>query len=397
MKIALAPDLHCFYTTYGHLGKDGKNFRETEWQKIADAFAKECIARKADAAVIPGDLFTNPRPSANQILMVASLFQKLEDGGVKVLGISGNHDVGISGGVTSNDVVGAIGGDNKWCVQSFDSCIVDGVGFGFLPFQRDASVIAYNPDYAELEMSERLVRIAGELSRKLESEGAEKRILVGHYSISGSVSSSGQSMESGSGEVVLPLGELLNEGWDACLFGHIHKPQILSEKPFVAYSGCFQRINIGERDDDRGFFLYDTDTGKHKFVSLPAIKMQAFIEDVASKEDAERLLKDISDAKLQGKIVQVRYSISKKDIALVDRNEIIDILKKKRPIAVAGVGPHITEVARQRDVSLTESLDARTALSKWMENKEIDDDRKKKVFALFDGIRGKMERAARGG
>ena len=33
MRIALAPDLHCFYPTYGHIGKDGKNFRETEWQE----------------------------------------------------------------------------------------------------------------------------------------------------------------------------------------------------------------------------------------------------------------------------------------------------------------------------------------------------------------------------
>ena len=396
MRIALAPDLHCFYTTYGHIGKDGKNFRETEWQEIADTFYKFCLKEGAELVVVPGDLFTNPRPSANQILMVANLFQKLEAKGIKVLGISGNHDVGGVGSATSNDVVGAIGGQGLWCVQTFRTCIVNDVGFGFLPFQRNPSVSAYNPDYAEMEFSDKLVRIAGDLSKQLDTLGAKKKVLIGHYSLAGAVASSGQSMEKGGSEVVLPLGELANEGWDALLFGHIHKPQVLSEKPFAAYSGCFQRINIGEWKDERGFYLYDTDSGKYRFVNLPAIEMVSVTEEIHSKEDAERLLKELRDADLKEKIVQVRYSISKADISLVDRNEIMDILREKRILASAGVGPHITEVARQRDISLTESLDASTALSKWMANKDIDEERRKKVFALFSEIGEHIEKEARG-
>ena len=92
----------------------------------------------------------------------------------------------------------------------------------------------------------------------------------------------------------------------------------------------------------------------------------------------------------------MRYSISKADISLVDRNEIMDILREKRILASAGVGPHITEVARQRDISLTESLDASTALSKWMANKDIDEERRKKVFALFSEIGEHIEKEARG-
>lgn len=398
MRIALAPDLHCFYTTYGHMDKDGRNYREKEWEKIAKAFYTKCIKHKVDLVIAPGDLFTNPRPSAAQILMVARLFSALEKKGIKVLGISGNHDIGGVGATTSNDVVGAIGGEKLWCVQEFSSCIVNDIGFAFLPFLHDPSISAYNPDYENLEISKKLIQIAGELFSKLDKQGAEKKILVGHYSISGAVSSSGKTMEKtmNGNEIILPLGELISEGWDACLFGHIHKPQVLNENPFVAYSGCFQRINIGEWQDKRGFFLYDTESGTHDFIPLPAIEMVSFAKAIENEQDADAFLAEIRNADLKGKIVQVRYSLSKANISLVDRNEILGILSKKKVLAIAGVAPHILEVARQRDVSLTESLDAKTALSKWMNNKEIDADRQKKVMELFQSIGEGIEKEARG-
>ena len=398
MKIALAPDLHCFYTTYGHIDKTGKNFRENEWLHVTETFYKECVDRQIDVVIAPGDLFTNPRPSAAQILMVAKLFMNLESKGITVLGISGNHDVGGVGVKTSNDVVGAIGGQGLWCVQSFKTCVINDIGFGFLPFLRDPAVSAYNPDYAELERSDKLVKIAGDLSKELDEKHAEKKILIGHYSIAGAMSSSGKSMEKTVNgiEVVLPLGELISEGWDACLFGHIHKPQVLSEKPFVAYSGCIQRINIGEWEDRRGFYIYDTDTEEYEFVDLPAIEMMSFVTEINGKEKATELFDKIKSANLKNKIVQVRYSISKEDISLVDRNEIMDLLRKKKVLAVAGVGPHIIEVARQRDVSLTESLDSKSALEKWLDNKSVDAKRKKKVFDLFEKIGARIEAEARG-
>src|SRR5581483_343686 len=39
--------------------------------------------------------------------------------------------------------------------------------------------------------------------------------------------------------------------------GHIHKPQCLVGQPHVRYSGSIERLDLGERDDQKGVVLFD--------------------------------------------------------------------------------------------------------------------------------------------
>ena len=251
-------------------------------------------------------------------------------------------------------------------------------------------IVAYNPDYASKEMSDRLIRISEDLFGKLGD--VKKKILVGHWSIQGAVTSSGKTMEATltGVETVLPMGDLVRQGWDACLFGHIHVPQVLCDKekdgPFIAYSGCIQRINVGEAGDVRGFYIYDTKTADYEFFRLPAIPMKVFSKEIKRGDDFEELLAEIKEKPLAGKYAYVKYLATKDNFALVDKKAIELALKEQNPLSIIGIKPKIVLDARQRDSSLTESLDNETALGKWLSNKQVDDARAKRVMEKYKDI-----------
>lgn len=386
MRIALAPDLHCFYSTYDKQ-VNGESVRKKEWKSAAKAFLKTCKDEKVDIVVFPGDYFTNPKPSAENVLMVSGLFASFKKAGIGVVGIAGNHDISGIGKKTMNDVVSAIGGDKKWCFSTFETMVVGDVGFAFLPYMKAPAITAYNPDFANMELSAHLIKNCAKMKETLAEAKVSKTVLVGHWSIQGAVTSSGKTMEHTVNgiETVLPLGELVGQGWDACLFGHIHKPQVLSQsKPFIAYSGCFQRINIGEALDDRGFYMYDTATDQHQFFNLPAIEMKAFSKDITTAESFDQLIAEIGNTDFKGKIVSAKYTVNKDNFDWVNKRAVLKALEKGHPLNIAGITPKIIEESRQRDVTLTEALDGETALRKWLGAKDtIDDKQAGKVMKLF--------------
>lgn len=394
MKIALSPDLHCFYNTNDKLTESGKSKRRQEWINSTNYMFDQCVANGIDTVIFPGDYFVNPKPNADKILMVSNLFHKFEKAKIKVLGTTGNHDISGIGAKTMDDIVSEIGGNAKWCISQFEYVRLGDVGFGFLPYVKAPEITAYNPDYASMEMSQQLTQIAGGLSAKMEDdEKIKHKILIGHWSIQGAVTSSGVTMQRtvNGVEVVLPLGEIASQGWEAMLFGHIHKPQILNQKkPFVAYSGCIQRINIGEANDDRGFYIYDTETEENQFINIPAIEMKSYNVTINSTDAFNKLIEDIKQDDIKNKIVQVRYNISKNDIDIVDKRELTKVLDNGNPMSIVGILPRIIEIARQRDISLTESLDANQALIKWLDNKGVIEEEKGKILALFTSYKTKI-------
>lgn len=384
MKIALAPDLHCFYSTYDVATKKGESIRKKEWKLVGAKMLATCKEQGVETVIFPGDFFVNPKPTAEEVLIVASLLHAFERAGMNVIGITGNHDITGAGRKSMDEVVAEIGRNKKWCYSSFDTDVIGDVGFAFLPFVKVPELTAYNPDYASRALSEQLTHVTDELYEKLGD--VKKKILIGHWSIQGAITSSGKTMENTltGTETVIPLGDLVRRGWDACLFGHIHLPQVLKEsKPFVAYSGCFQRINVGEAKDPRGFFIFDTDTDQYKFHKLPSIKIKAFKKEIHSEQDFKALIDEIKAASLKGSFAYVKYEVDKDDFDLVDKRAILKALDEAHPLNIAGVMPKVICKARQRDASLTEALDGETALSKWLDNKKVDAAKIKNVMNLY--------------
>ena len=372
MKIALLPDLHCFYNTNGKM-ENGKSIRETEWENCAQKVLDVCKKQKVKIAIAPGDFFVNSRPTANQVLKIAKLFEDFERSGIKVVGINGNHDVGSVGFKNMNDVVKEIGTEN-WCYDSPTAIEIDGIGFVLLPFMKEIQIETYRNSDSE-SIDEILTNKAQELLKTLKSE---TKILVGHYAISSAKMSNDKEVV---GEIV--LNKNLLTGFDACLFGHIHKKQIVSKKPLIAYSGALQRTNLGEANDDRGFYIFDTETKKLSDHKIPAIEMVNYTTRIENEKDIERFLNDIEKLDLKDKIVSFKYEISSKDIALVENLKIYNMVKAKQPKVIVNITPIIIQKNVNHNAVISESTNNAVALKKWMKKQNYSDDDYKKVMEFI--------------
>jgi exonuclease SbcD len=83
--------------------------------------------------------------------------------------------------------------------------------------------------------------------------------------VTGAKLGSERMMTIGQEHVLLP-GNVANPAFDYVALGHIHKRQVLNEHPPVVYSGSLERVDFGEENDEKGFYLVEIeqDGGERK-------------------------------------------------------------------------------------------------------------------------------------
>lgn len=92
-----------------HLGKTFRMLGEkgaAQRRALQAAFSRAidlAIAERVHLALIAGDLFDTPKPSAADVELVVREFRRLDDAGIRVALVAGNHDVAEDGGLGSAD------------------------------------------------------------------------------------------------------------------------------------------------------------------------------------------------------------------------------------------------------------------------------------------------------
>ncbi|CUQ22911.1 Uncharacterized protein conserved in bacteria [Turicibacter sanguinis] len=98
IRIGVISDLHLFPKELG--GEQGELFQEylsgdrkmlIESERILDAAIERVLVEHPDIVLVPGDLTKDSERISHQ--MVAQKLQKLEDQGIEVFIINGNHDI----------------------------------------------------------------------------------------------------------------------------------------------------------------------------------------------------------------------------------------------------------------------------------------------------------------
>ena len=69
-------------------------------------------------------------------------------------------------------------------------------------------------------------------------------------------------------EHALLLSNVAQPAFDYVALGHIHRHQVLSASPPVVYAGSLERLDFGDEEDDKGFYIVDIEpdpvTGKRQ-------------------------------------------------------------------------------------------------------------------------------------
>jgi DNA repair exonuclease SbcCD nuclease subunit len=193
------------------------------------------------------------------------------------------------------------------------------------------------------------------------------RILISHFGLSEATLNSGTSIISD-----ISVKDLQGR-YELVLLGHYHKPQqIIKDDISIYYAGSLIQLDWGEKGDEKRFLVIDSDTLDVQSIPLTNYKKHVEIEVTASNR--EEAIRTAKQAKESGDHVKV---IMKELVDLSDLKDEFNIVDKTEH--------DIT------DRGITSSMSLDDKLRKYLEIKEIPDDKKELYLQLAKEIINEVE------
>ncbi len=326
MRFAHLSDIHLGFQKHEALQK----VEQQVFEKIFD----ECISRKVDFILIPGDLFHVNIPEMRVQKFAFAKFRQIYDAGIPVYVVYGSHDFSpVSNSVI--DLLAEVGYITK--VTRATSLENNKIKLGFVLDKKTGVKIA--------GLSGLKVGKDREYYEKLDSESLETesgfKIFLFHGGISEMKTDSGMDGEN------MPL-SLLPRNFDYYAGGHMHKFNaqkfenyeniIYSGTPFAGYHTDLEENAKGQK---RGFVLVEFEE-KIKNIEFVEIENTNYkiIEINAENRIAESVNKELQDKiraidpAQQVVIIKVRGEMTKGKTADVDVSTIRDELNQKGALVV---------------------------------------------------------------
>lgn len=238
MRIVCFADLHIGVTTYGKIDPiTNLNTRVIDAIRSLDEMIDYAITNEIKVMIAAGDMYKNGFPSSTLMTEFNRRIRKALDAGITVLMLDGNHDVDrIETKKSPMIVYDDLRIDNVIHTRFHKEVklTVDGetIKFVFLPTYHTANeieAIVNNTTY----------------------EG-EPIVYIFHGTVLGAALNDWNVVEN---EVYVKPSVFDREGVAAVVMGHLHKHQVVHDRPLVFYTGSLQRIDFSEEHQRKGFVV----------------------------------------------------------------------------------------------------------------------------------------------
>ena len=358
-----------------------------------------------ELAVFSGDAYKTRDPNQTHQREFAQCLAKLTTAGVPVVLLAGNHDIpNTKGRANAIEIFGALSGDK---LKVFDT-----PGLGVVTTKNGSqvqivampylikSLVLSREENKDKGVQETTQLIVDRYTQGIDALAAScdpllPTILMGHFSVTNAKLSANQ-VGYLTNEPEVPLSTLTQAPFDYVALGHIHRFQDLNKgkQPPVVYSGSIERIDFGERAEEKGFALVDLAKGATE-VKHVAVKTRPFVEievDATSAGDdpTDAILAAIRRQPIDEAIVKVAYKINSEQQAAVRDADIRAALGA----AFLTVSLH-KEIVRDTDAVrsklMTESLSPLEALAVYCETRDTLRGRKDELVARAEPLLRELE------
>ncbi|MCW3052364.1 MAG: Exodeoxyribonuclease subunit, partial [Chthonomonadales bacterium] len=229
-------------------------------------------------------------------------------------------------------------------------------------------------DESRLLMEGKYVEWLGDMADQVrEADDDIPTILVGHFWVNGARLSSWQQGYFNDMEPKVPLAALTESAFDYVALGHIHKHQDLNPQgfPHVVYSGSPDRIDFGEKDEEKGFVLVHLRKGNSDYEFIPVAAGRPMLDiqvDADCDEPTETILAEIKKHSLRNAIVKVSYKIGQERQALVRERDLREALQNA--FMTVSISRRVQRDVTERSRQFNESRTPREALELYIERTE---------------------------
>ena len=324
-------DLHFGMENYGKIdAKTGIHSRLLDFEKALNFCINVAIKESVDFFLFAGDAYKTHHPSQTQQKMLFKCFLRLYAAGIPIVIVIGNHDHPLSfGKAHALDMLGEIPLEGFHVFAKPGSIVlktkngpISIVGIPW-PTRNTIAMSDKHTDKSNSQLTEYISKAVAHIIADLaeKTDPTIPAVLASHITISTGIFSGSEKRAIYGNDPMLMPSQIALKQFDYVALGHLHRYQNLNPSgyPAVVYSGSIERIDFGERKEEKGFCLVSIpEKGKatHEFITVPT---RPFIQiEVTLKSgipQTEQILDAIKKHDLQDAIVKIIYHVpaEKKD------------------------------------------------------------------------------------
>lgn len=350
MKILCTADIHVGQSSYGKLDPiSNLNSRTIDALKVFDDMVDYAI-NNCDAFIFAGDMFKNALPSPTLQDEVYKRIKRLSDNKITTFILDGNHDVSKLEATKSS-------------LKAFDTF--------------DLPYIYHSKFYKEIEFNDINFVFLPTYTTRVEIQNILKdfnkeTILIGHFTVLGAKLN---DWLIDTNEANIAIEDLTKENVTAVILGHLHKHQILNEKPLIMYTGSPTRIDFGEEEQEKGFIVLDTVDYSYKFIKTNTEEFKTIRIDISDLEDEinvnDFIYQKLFKVDVENKITRVIITLNTTQI--IDEKLIYKTLSNAK--SIAPIQKNFINKKYTRNTKITNDLSVDKALEMYYTNKERSEER----------------------
>jgi exonuclease SbcD len=412
MRIIHFADLHLGVENYGRPDPStGLSSRLGDFLAVLDELVDFALDNRVDLVLFCGDAYRTREPGQTQQREFARRIGRLAGGNIPVFLLIGNHDLpNAIGRATATEIFDTLAVKNVYVANKPDIYKIPTasgiIQVTAIPWLRRSALLSreetknLNIEQVNHRMQEALTQVI--VNKAAALDPSLPSILAAHVLVGDArVGRSSESLMAIGQEPAVLLSNIASPAYDYIALGHIHKHQVLSENPPVVYAGSLERVDFGEENDEKGFYVVDIARGEggerevtYEFHPVNARRFLTIEVDLKSEETdpTASVLSAVATQreKIRDAVVRLNLSLPATLEGQLRYNEIREVLKEAHYFAIN------RDVRRETRLRLgsrnVEEITPLAALKAWLESQQIPPERQKVLLEygqkLIEGHQG---------
>lgn len=368
-------DIHFGVENYGFIDPaTGIHTRLLDFEKALNFCIDAAIERNVDFFMFSGDAYKTAHPSPTQQRLLINCFLRLYKANIPVIIVVGNHDNPVSfGKAHALDIFGQLPVDG-FHVFSKPGAVtlktkngpVQVVG---IPWPSRTTLALSLPSTSAHDIAEQVSKhVCTLIDHYVATLSPEiPTVMSGHLTVSSGIFSGSEKRAIyGSDPLFLPS-DLAKKPFDYIGLGHLHRYQNLNPDgyPAIIYSGSPERVDFGERKEDKGFCLvtiHEKNKTTHEFIKIPTrpfIQVEVYLQN--NDQQTEQIIEELNKHDLKEAVIKIVYHLPQ------HCKDSVDITKLKQLCSAAhylvGIFPIKKPIVREQRAAVNVSMDLPTLLT----------------------------------
>ncbi len=401
-------DIHFGMENYGRIDpKTGIHTRLLDFERALNSCIDTAIHENVDFFLFAGDAYKTAHPSPTQQQLFTRCFMRLHKAGIPMVMVVGNHDNPLSfGKAHSLDIFGQMPVQQIHLIAKPSSFVlhtksgpVQIVGIPW-PTRNTIAVAQKHAHTSAQEITEYISQAVSKIITHYaqELDPTIPAVLTGHLTVSSGIFSGSEKRAIYGTDPVLLPSQLAIAPFDYVGLGHLHRYQDLNKNgyPSVVYSGSIERIDFGERKEQKGFCLVTIEkkgSTTHQFIETPQRPfVQINVTLKAGTPQTDQVLEAVRKHTLDDAIVKILYHVPEGKKDMVDLKAVQDAASNAHYIV--GIIPVHTPFVRERRAAMKVDMDLATLLDRYVQYRPELAEQKASLITAAMAIEDEIETAS---